>query len=58
MMGYLVIQGLTIVLLADLAIATVQGEPTTVRSVCQSVGFWKDGPEFTAVHGGDGNERR
>ena len=50
MMGYLVAQGLAIVLIADLAIAMVQNEPTTIRSVCQSAGFWRD-QEFRSLHG-------
>ena len=50
MMGYLVAQGLAIVLLADLAIATVQNEPTTVRAVFQTAGLWKDPPPFEIVH--------
>lgn len=49
MMGYLVAQGLAVVLLADLGIAMLRGEPTTVRSVCQSAGFWKD-PDFKKLH--------
>ena len=50
MMGYLVAQGLAIVLLADLAIATVQGEPTTIRSIFQTAGYWKRAPTFETVH--------
>ena len=49
MMGYLVAQGLAVVLLADLGIAMLRDEPTTVRSVCQSAGFWKD-PDFKKLH--------
>ncbi|RMY92412.1 hypothetical protein D0861_02513 [Hortaea werneckii] len=49
MMGYLVAQGLAVVLLVDLGIAMLRGEPTTVRSVCQSAGFWKD-PDFKRLH--------
>ena len=56
MMGYLVAQGLAIVLLADLAIATAQGETTTIRSVCQSAGFWTEGPDFTVAHGKDSSK--
>lgn len=56
MMGYLVLQGLAVVLLADLAIATVQGETTTVRSVCQSAGFWKGEKGFGETHGKEGEE--
>ncbi|KAK5128078.1 hypothetical protein LTR85_005195 [Meristemomyces frigidus] len=52
MMGYLVAQGLAIVLLADLAFATLQNEPTTVRAVCQSAGFWQE-QEFEKLHGKD-----
>ena len=50
MMGYLVAQGLAIVLLADLAFATVTNEPTTIRSLCQTAGFWKDTPPFDKTH--------
>lgn len=50
MMGYLVLQGLAVVLLADLAIATVQNEPTTIRSVAQSAGLWLDPPAFEKTH--------
>ena len=51
-MGYLVLQGLAIVLLADLAIATVQNEPTTVRACLQQVGLWRGAPAFERVHNG------
>lgn len=49
-MGYLVLQGLAVVLLADFAIATVQNEPTTIRSVAQSAGLWLDPPPFEKIH--------
>ncbi|EME84803.1 uncharacterized protein MYCFIDRAFT_195757 [Pseudocercospora fijiensis CIRAD86] len=49
-MRLLVLQGLGVVLLADLAIATAQGEPTTVRSVAQSAGFWKQPPPLHHAH--------
>ena len=52
-MGVLVLQGLGVVLLADLAIATAQGEPTTIRSVAQSAGFWKQPPAFDQTHASD-----
>jgi hypothetical protein len=52
MMGYLVVQGLAIVLLADLAIATIINQPTTVRSICQTAGVWKDPPPFEKIHNG------
>jgi hypothetical protein len=54
MMGYLVAQGLAIVLLADLGIATLLGHTTTVRSVCQAAGFGKDPQAFEEMHGRDG----
>ena len=59
MMGYLVAQGLGVVLLADYAIAVLRGEPTTVRSVCQQAGYWRD-PDFTKLHpdGGNGGKGR
>ncbi|KAK6390375.1 hypothetical protein LTR65_005750 [Meristemomyces frigidus] len=57
MMGYLVAQGLAIVLLVDLAIASVQNEPTTIRSVCQSAGFWKE-KGFGRLHDADGTVKK
>jgi hypothetical protein len=51
-MGYLVAQGLAIVLLGDYAIAMIRNEPSTLRTVCQAAGFWRDAPEFEDVHGG------
>lgn len=51
MMGYLVAQGLAIVLLADLAFATMTNEPTTVRAILQQAGLWEDAPKFESVHG-------
>ncbi|CAK3880564.1 Hypothetical predicted protein [Lecanosticta acicola] len=56
MMGYLVLQGLAVVLLADLTFATVSGETTTIRSVAQSAGFWKE-QEFGEVHGKEFEEK-
>ncbi|EMC98813.1 hypothetical protein BAUCODRAFT_381039 [Baudoinia panamericana UAMH 10762] len=50
-MGYLVVQGLAVVLTVDYAIAVVRGEPTTIRVVCQSAGFWNDAPAFERLHG-------
>lgn len=49
-MGYLVAQGLAVVLLADLAFATATGQSTTVRSVAQSAGYWMDAPPFNKAH--------
>ena len=50
MMGYLVAQGLAIVLAGDYAIATLMNEPTTVRSIFQLAGLCKDTPAFEKVH--------
>ncbi|KAL9527646.1 hypothetical protein SMMN14_08696 [Sphaerulina musiva] len=49
-MAWLVLQGLAVVLVADLAIATATGEPTTIRSVAQSAGLWQDAPPFKQTH--------
>lgn len=49
-MGYLVMQGLAVVLIADLGFATVFNHPTVLRSVAQSAGMWKDGPSFEESH--------
>lgn len=49
MMAALVGQGLAVVLLVDLGVAVIRGEPTTVRSVAQSAGYWKD-HEFRRLH--------
>lgn len=51
MAGYLVAQGLVVVLFIDLGIATAMGDKTTVRSVCQAAGLWKDLPAFDDAHG-------
>lgn len=51
MSAYLVAQGLGIVLLIDLGIATVTQEKTTLRAICQAAGWWKDPPGFEKVHG-------
>ena len=50
LMGYLVAQGLAVVLLADLAFATLTNEPTTIRAICQTVGLWKEPPKFEQIH--------
>lgn len=49
-MGYLVAQGLAVVLLADVGIATLLNHQTVVRSIAQSAGFWKEGPTFNDSH--------
>jgi len=51
MAGYLVAQGLVVVLLIDLGIATAMNDKTTVRAVCQAAGWWKDSPAFNDAHG-------
>jgi hypothetical protein len=48
--AYLVVQGLAIVLLADLGLATVFNGKTTVRKVVESAGWWTDGPTFENSH--------
>ncbi|KAF2481777.1 hypothetical protein BDY17DRAFT_325291 [Neohortaea acidophila] len=49
--AYLVGQGLIIVLLVDLAIATAMQDKTTFRSICQAAGWWQDPPHFQEAHG-------
>jgi hypothetical protein len=51
MMGYLVVQGLAVVLLVDLGFATMFNGKTVIRKVAQSAGLWTDGPAFESVHG-------
>ncbi len=55
-MGYLVAQGLAVVVLGDLAVAALRGEPSTTRLFCQAAGFWRDPPKFEAVHGMEGEK--
>lgn len=50
MMGYLVLQGLGIVLLADWAIAMAWGQPTTIQNVCQSAGLLEEPTSFEKLH--------
>ncbi|KAK4624573.1 hypothetical protein CLAFUW4_06445 [Fulvia fulva] len=49
-MGALVAQGLFVVLLADYGFATLTNQPTTVRAIAQSAGFWKE-RQLGDVHG-------
>ncbi len=49
-MAYLVVQGLAIVLLGDLAFATIMNDKTIVRSVAQVGGVWLDPPPFGEIH--------
>jgi len=50
MMGYLVAQGLAVVLLVDASFATVFGHSTVTRKIAQSAGVWKEEPPFEAHH--------
>jgi hypothetical protein len=50
MMGYLVAQGLAVVLLVDVSFATVLGHQTIIRKIAQSVGIWKEAPSFDTHH--------
>lgn len=50
MMGYLVLQGLAVVLIGDFAFATLAGQKTVVREVAQTMGFWKEPKAFGEVH--------
>ena len=50
MMGYLVAQGLAVVLLVDLGFASVFGHSTITRKIAQSAGVWKEDPPFETHH--------
>ena len=50
MMGYLVAQGLAVVLLVDLGFASVFGHSTITRKIAQSAGVWKEDPPFETYH--------
>lgn len=50
MMGYLVIQGLAVVLLVDVGFATMLGHQTIMRKIAQSAGMWKEAPSFKTHH--------
>ena len=52
MMAYLTLQGLAIVMLADLGFATAANDVTVVRSVFQAAGYWKGPPAFETAHTG------
>ena len=49
---------MAIVLLVDVGAAALMGHTTIVRSVCQSAGFWNDGPGFGEVHAWDADQER
>jgi hypothetical protein len=49
-MGYLVAQGLAVVLFVDVSFATVLGHQTIVRKIAQSAGIWKEPPPFDTHH--------
>lgn len=53
-MGYLVAQGLAVVLLGDYAIATVRDTTTVARSLFEATGMWKQPPTFARLHSNDG----
>ena len=53
MMGYLVAQGLAVVLLVDLCFASVLGHQTITRKIAQSAGLWKEEPPFNTHHNTD-----
>jgi len=55
-MGYLVFQGLALVLLADYGFATLLGHATVVRKVIQSTGWWERGSSFKTAHKGGEEE--
>jgi len=50
MMGYLVAQGLAVVLLVDLGFAMAFGHSTITRKIAQSAGVWKEDPPFETRH--------
>ena len=50
MMGYLVAQGLGVVLLVDLGFAMAFGHSTIIRKIAQSAGVWKEDPPFETHH--------
>lgn len=55
-MGYLVFQGLAVVLMADLGFASLLGHPSVTRRIAQSTGIWKEEPSFENHHStGSGN---
>jgi len=47
-MGYLVAQGLAVVLLVDLGFASLLGHSTITRKIAQSAGIWKEEQPFAA----------
>ena len=49
-MGYLVMQGLALVLLADFGAAKLFNHQTVLQSIAQSAGIWNDPPTFEASH--------
>lgn len=56
MMGYLVMQGLAVVLLADFGFATLLHHPTATRTILESAGIWRKGPSFEDSHQSGGAE--
>jgi hypothetical protein len=50
MMGYLVMQGLALVLLADYGFAKLLNHPPVMRKIAQSAGIWKEECSFEHQH--------
>jgi hypothetical protein len=50
MMGYLVMQGLAVVLLADFGFAKMLNHPPVMVKIAQSAGIWKQEPPFEHQH--------
>jgi len=54
-MGYLVLQGLALVLLADYGFASLLDHPTVIKKVAQSTGMWQEGSSFKDAHTMEGD---
>jgi hypothetical protein len=50
MMGYLVMQGLAVVLLADFGFAKMLNHPPVMVKIAQSAGIWKEERSFEYQH--------
>lgn len=49
-MGFLVVQGLAVVLLVDYGFAMFLNHTTITRKIAQSAGIWRDTPSFEDYH--------
>lgn len=49
-MGFLVMQGLAVVLLVDYGFAMFLNHTTITRKIAQSAGIWREGPSFEDHH--------